>query len=345
MRNIKHLVLSFVTGLGFVQTGLAAELATELVSPRETPVEQVLDATIEAVKQSTISAEISGRITEIHFDVDDTVQKGAVLIKVRDNEYRARLRQAEASLNEAKARYEDAKLEYRRSQDMFKKNVISESQFDRAAAALKAAEARVAASKAALAEAREQLANTVIRAPYSGVVTARHVEIGETVNPGKPLMTGFSLDELRAVVDVPQSFINAIRKHESARIIARETGKSINSTSLTIFPFADPASHAFKVRAYLPKSQRHLYPGMLVKAAFLIDTTKRLMVPAGAVVHRSEVNAVYVVDENGKVRMRQVRLGYHNQDRIEILAGLTAGEAIALDPVAAGIALKTQAGE
>jgi len=344
MRKALTLLVSGLV-ITVLSTSYASDLKTIKVSMKETPLEQVLDATIEAVRQSTVSSEISGRITEINFDVDNMVSKGDVLLRVRDVEYRARLNKAEAALSEAKANYKDAELEYERAKDMFNKNVISESQYDRADAALKGAQARVAASKASVAEAKEQLENTAIKAPYSGVVTTRHVELGETVNPGKPLMTGISLDHLRALTEVPQTFINSVRKHKKARVILLDSVASIPAQSLTIFPYADPVRHTFRVRVNLPEKLNNVYPGMLVKVAFTTDDTKRLMIPRNSLVQRSEVSAVYVVNPDGKVKMRQVRIGYTNDKEIEILAGLDAGETIALDPVAAGIALKSLAGD
>lgn len=344
MRKFNHLTI-FLLILMLSSNAKSEEIPTTTVNLQVMPLEQLLDGTIEATKKSTVSAEIAGRITQINFDVDNPVEKGDVLVRIRDNEYKARLRKAQAALNEAKAQQEDAKLEFVRAQDMFKKNVVSESQFDSADAALKGAKARVAASKAAVAEAKEQLNNTIVKAPFSGVVKERHVELGEVVNPGKALMTGLSLNELRAVVDVPQTFINAIRAHKQARIIVVENNKTIASDSMTIFPFADPKRHTFKIRVNLPKGIENLFPGMLVKVAFVIDTTQRLLIPKKALVQRSEVNAVYVLNDNGGIKLRQVRVGHANEEHVEILAGLDAGETISLDPVAAGIMLKRQAGE
>ena len=156
-------------------------------------------------------------------------------------------------------------------------------------------------------------------------------------------MTGISLEKLRAVIEVPQMFINAIRQNKMARIIL-DNGKSIDSKSLVIFPYADPTHHTFKVRIGLPEDIKSLYPGMFVKAAFIVSKTERLMIPEESLVHRSEVTAVYVVEPDGKVEMRQVRTGYHNNHQIEILAGLDANENIALNPVEAGIVLKNQTG-
>jgi len=306
------------------------------------PLEYQLDGLVEAAQKSTLSAQVSGRVEVINFDVDDTVNAGEVILRIRDNEYRARLQKARATLAEAKAGFKDAQLEFKRSSDLVKKKVISESSFDKSKANLQAAEARVAASEASIVEAQEQLNNTVIHAPYSGVVVERHIELGETTHIGQPVMTGFSLENLRVSVYVPQSLINAVRLHRSARVILLDNQSSIETEALTIFPYANPENHAFQVRANLKQSDQTLYPGMLVKVAFLIDDTQRLMIPQSALVYRSEVAGVYVIGESQQLAFRQVRPGRDFGEKIEILAGLDDGEKIALHPVRAGIELKAQ---
>jgi len=95
----------------------------------------------------------------------------------------------------------------------------------------------------------------------------------------------------------------------------------------------------------LPPGQFGLYPGMFVKVAFVVGESQRLLVPAGALVRRNEVTGVYVVGDEDRVRLRQVRVGRTFGDRVEILAGLRAGERIATDPVNAGIYLKTRSAQ
>lgn len=312
---------------------------TERIS---TPLEYQLDGLIEATQKSTLSAQVSGRVEAIYFDVDDTVNAGDVILRIRDTEYRARLQKATATLAATKAGLIEAQLEFERADDLVKKKLVSQSSFDKIRANYQAAKARVAASEAGTVEAQEQLDNTVIRAPYSGVVVERLIELGETTRIGQPIMTGFSLENLRVRVYVPQSLINAVRLHRSARVILLDDQTPIATEGLTIFPYANPENHAFQVRVNLKQTDQLLYPGMLVKVAFVIDTIKRLMIAQSALVFRSEVAGVYVIDEQQRLTFRQVRPGQSFGEKIEILAGLDDGEKIALHPVRAGIALKAQ---
>lgn len=319
--------------------------STAITTNELVPQIHTLDGVVEAVNKATISAQVSGRVIEVNFDIDDYVEKDSIIVRIRDKEYKARLSAAKAALKEANANHKDAKLEFERVSGLYKDKIVSASNFDKAKAALKAAEARVAASEAGITEANEQLNNTVIKAPYSGIVTERHIEPGETMKTGQAIMTGLSMSALRVSVDVPQTYINAIRERKTASVSNLENSdQSLSATKLTIFPFANPKSHTFRVRADLPKNTQNLFPGMLVKVAFEIDSNKRLMIPTSAVVHRSEVAAVFVVGNNQKLQLRQIRPGKKTGDKTEILAGLDEGEVVAIDPIRAGVYLKQASG-
>ena len=342
--------LLFILTISFSAISMANDgLSTATASFESSAKEQTFDGVIEAVNKATMSSQVSGRITAIMFDVDDIVNKGDVIVRVRNTEYKARLKNAKATRKEAKANLKEAQLELKRITGLYNDNMVSASVFDKAKAQLKSNEARVAASEARVTESNEQFTNTTIRAPYSGIVVKRHIEVGETIQPGQAVMSGFSLDKLRVSVDIPQSYINAIRLYKTARIIPLSSENNTASVEnfvsvkdLTIFPFADPNSHTFHVRVNLNSGVNTLYPGMLVKVAFKTDETKRLLIPASSVVHRSEVIAIYVIDKNKKIKLRQIRLGHTFGNKIEVLAGLSVGETVAVNPVKAGVMLKQQ---
>lgn len=322
------------------------ELPIEVVTAerREVVSEQIFDALVEAVHESTIAAETSGRVVELNHDVDDYVPKGAVLLRLTDKQQQAGLKQATATVEEADARHREAKARFERIQGLIKKKLVSSQELDRAAANLEAAAARLQLAKAGVEKAREELEQTVVRAPYSGVVVKRHVELGELASPGQPLMTGFSLERLRAVSGVPQSLIEAVRTYGQAHVIVTLRGdERIPAEKLTFTPYADPYTHTFRVRISLPSGDHGLYPGTHVKVAFVTGKEQRLLIPAQAVAYRSEVRGVYVVDEDGRVSLRQVRVGRTLGEQIEVLAGLSAGERVALDPVRAAVYLKETA--
>lgn len=306
------------------------------------PRERIFDGTVEAVNRATVSAQTSGRVAEILYDVNDFVEAGAVIMRFTSVEQQAALRQARAALEEAEARFEEAEQEYRRIESMYRNETVARARFEQAQANRDAAAARLESARSAVTAAEEQLAYTEVRAPYAGIVSARHVEVGEMVSPGQPLMSGLSLESLRVNVDVPQSMFEPIRKIGRAYVYAGDD--RIGAESLTFFPVADPSTNTFRVRVNLPESAAQLFPGMLVKVGFVVGETRRLLVPHDAIVRRSELTAVYVVGED-RVMLRQVRIGRRYGEDVEVLAGLDPSEEVALDPVAAGIYVKARQGD
>ena len=345
LKNLTGDRLAVFVITAFVLPAHAGELPFNTTTVRKdtAPVERLLDGTVEAVNQATMSAQTSGRIAEIYFDVDDYVEPGSPIVRFTDVEQQSALRQASAALAEAVARQNQAREDFDRVTGLFESGSASKREYDQALASREAADARVTAARSAEEAAQQQVEYTLVRAPYAGIVTERHVQVGETVGVGQPLMSGLSLEMLRVVVDLPQQVAAEVRKHMTAYIV---TGQGrIRADGLTIFPYAHSASNTFRVRLDLPAGQFDLYPGMFVKVAFIVGESQRLLIPGNALIRRSEVTGVYVVDENDRVRLRQVRVGGTFGNRAEILAGLRPGERIATDPVAAGIYLKARSAQ
>lgn len=319
----------------------AAGLETVVVKPARVARETAFDGAVEALNQSTVAAQTSGRVVELPYDVGDHVEKGAVIVRFTATEQRARLQALEASASESQARLAEAQLAYDRTRDVYERKLIAKAQFDKAQADLDAARARSESTRAQLVEAREGVGYTTIVAPYAGIVVARHVQLGETVAPGRPIMTGLSLEHLRVVVDIPQQHIGPLRRHRKARVLLPD-GRSVDASELRIPPAADPTTHSFRVLVELPADDHGVFPGTLVKVIFVSGEEERLLVPAAAVVRRGELTGVYVVDAQGRISLRYLRLGTPVADGVPVLAGLAAGEAVATDPIAAGIAYRQQ---
>lgn len=308
-------------------------LASATVGAAVVPIERELDGVIEAVEQSTVSAQTSGRVAALPYDVDDFVPAGAVLVRLRSAEQRAGLAAAQAAVSEAAARQTQAQDRYRRIADLYQHKVVPKAQLDEATADLDSALARMRAAQATLDSAREGVAYTEVRAPYPEVIAKRLVQEGETVVPGTPLISGLSLESLRVAVDVPQSIVDQLRRLKRAAVYIGE--RRIEATKVTLFPEATSPSNTFRARLDLPRDATDLYPGMFVKAAFVIGEADELLVPVGSVVTRSEVTAVYVLEPDGRPSLRQVRLGNQIGERVEVLAGLVAGDRVVVDPLAA----------
>jgi len=317
----------------------AAPLATATAELREVELATTAEAVVEAVRQSTVSAQVSGRIVDIRFDVGDRVEKGAVILRIDERAASQAVAASEAQVREAEAALVNARAQFERTRQLLAQKFVSQAALDKAEADYKAAESRMKATLAGAGAAATEKSFTTIVAPYSGVVSARHVQLGEMASPGKPLLTGFDPTGLRVVATVPSAQVPAIQAGARARIEVPSLARWVDVKSVTVVPSADPRTHTTQVRLDLPDNAKGLLPGVFARAHFVTGRAPRLMVPREAVLRRSEVTAVYVVGADGAPRLRQVRTGTAADEKsIEILAGLKAGEKVALDPVKAGMA-------
>jgi RND family efflux transporter MFP subunit len=338
LRNIFHLLIILVSMPAF-----SGELESITVEYADVGQEYIFDGVVEAVQEATLSAQTTGRVVEVLFDVDDFVRQDDIVVRLRDTQQIASLNKAEAAMSEARVRQQHADAEFKRASSIYERKLISRAQFDAAKTELNAARARLSATKAELERAREEVERTIIRAPYAGIVVERYIEIGEIAQPGTPVMRGVGLNQLRLSINVPQRLINAVRKLEQATVILEtsEGERLIPAGNLTFFPYADERSRTFKVRVDLPEDTRGLFPGMFVKVAFVTAENLQLLVPQKSVVQRSEVSGVYVIAADGKISFRYIRPGKISRDgKRVVLAGLQEGEVVALDPLAAVTLLK-----
>lgn len=331
-RKKMYLFRCVTLGIALAISGAIAEPVTVEPVIRDTLAETIrLDGVIEAEQQSTVSAQTSGTVMELPYDVDDSVAAGELIVRLEDSEQRARLNQAEATLEEAQAGLQDARQRFERIQALHERELVSRQDFDQARNNLDSARARVERARSAVEEAQKQLDYTRVLAPYGGILTERHVEIGESVNPGQPLLSGLSLKHLRVVVNLPQRYADIARKERRARVTLPD-GRVLKTGEMTFYPYADPATHTFRLRMDLTEPDGSLFPGMLVKVGFPVARREALWIPAESLIHRSELRAVFVLDDRDRPRLRQIRAGIRDGDRIEVLAGLEAGERVVANP-------------
>ncbi len=301
--------------------------ATVTVEYREVDLTYPAEAVVEAVRQATLAAQVPGRVLEARVDAGDRVRQGEVLMRIDE-------REAAQGLAGTQAQYENARTNYERTRNLHQQKFVSKAALDKAEADFKAA-------AATSGQAGTVLTFTRITSPLAGFVAQRHTEPGEMATPGKPLVTVYDPKGLRVTADIPQYKLAEVRRHLRAQVEFPETGHWLEAASVTVFPAADARTHTVRARVSLPEDLPGIIPGMFARAHFVIGRAKKLLVPAQAVLRRGEVTAVYVVDGQGAAHLRQVRLGeplaggFH-----EVLAGLSPGEKVALDPVKAGIAAR-----
>lgn len=296
-----------------------------------------IDGVIQPVKQSVISAQASGRVVTRAVTMGDRVRAGQLLATIDDREAAVSVQRSQAQVAQSDAELRNAQAHYERTKELQSKGFVSKAALDMAETQFKGAQAgREQASASARQSALSQ-GYTRITAPYDGWVLQTHVEAGDLAVPGKPLVTVYAPQPLRAVVQVPASRAEATSQVSQIEV---QLGSGwVTPVARSAMPSADPVSQTVEWRLELsPQVTQNLLPGQQVRVRFVGGQASRMVVPAAAVLRRGELTAVYVAADKGFV-LRAVRLGAdHGADGVEIVAGLKAGERVALDPVKAGLA-------
>jgi len=309
----------------------AQSLPTVTVQAHAVDLSFPAESLVEAVQQATIGAQVAGRVLEVKADAGQSVKKGQLLMRID-------AREADEAARAAEAQYVNAKLNYERHKSLKEQKFVSQAAVDKARADYDAAAANRSASNASQSHA-------AIVSPMNGVVARRLTELGDMATPGKPLFLIYEPGSLRVTASVPQYRLAEMRGVKTARVEFPELGKWVDAVTVTLLPTADASTHVSQVRVTLP-AVPEATPGMFARVHFLVGQAQKLTVPAGAVLRRGEVAAVYVQLPDGRLSLRQLRLGdLVGQGEIEVLAGLAAGDKVVTDPVKAGIALKQNSGK
>ncbi|HUG25259.1 efflux RND transporter periplasmic adaptor subunit [Piscinibacter sp.] len=296
-----------------------------------------LDGVVQAVRQTAVAAQVSGAVVSLDVKAGDAVKAGQVLLRLDARAAEQTAAAGAAQVQAARAAQDAATKDFERQKQLFDKNYISRAALDRAEAQYKATQAESSAQLAAAGATRTQSGFYVVKAPYDGIVSDVAVVLGDMAMPGRPLLTVYDPRSLRVSVAVPQRVAARLAPGHAVQVeLPGSAAGHITPTAVQLLPTVDPATHTLELRLNLPGGLSGAAPGMFARAWLSIadGAGTRLYVPARAVVRRAELNAVYVVGGDGRALLRQVRLGRVQGDTVEVLAGVSAGERVALDPQA-----------
>lgn len=335
-------VLGLALGAAPALAATAVEVPVVQIRAQAVPTGFELDGVVQPVQQSTLSAQASGRVASLLVKAGDRVRAGQLLATIDDRETQTGVQRSQAQVAQAEAELRNARANAERSRELQAMGFVSKAALDTANTQLSAAQA---GRDSALAGGRQSaLAQgfTRVTAPYDGWVLQTLSEAGDLALPGTPLLTLYAPLPLRAVVQVPAS-LGEIARSASRVDIQIPAGKSASPQWLvpvarSVLPSADPVSQTIEWRLELPTAGAGgLVPGQQVRVRFVGGASDRMVVPAAAVMRRGELTAVYVAAGQG-FALRAVRLGTdHGMAGVEVLAGLSAGDSVALDPVRAGL--------
>jgi membrane fusion protein (multidrug efflux system) len=295
------------------EKGVPVEAAKVVAAPLSEQVTAV--GTLLSDESVTISAEIPGRLKEIHFVEGQPVEKGAQLFILDDSVYRAQLADAEAKLKLAEQTY-------KRTSQLFSSKYATAQSADEAVSNL-------AVAKAAVELAGVQLEKTRIVAPFSGIIGLRQVSVGEYITAGKALVNLEAIDPVKADFRVPEKFLPAIKVGQDIRItVDAFPGETFDGKVYAIDPRIDVAGRSLLVRAKVPNKDQQLRPGLFARVTVLLKLKEdALTVPEQAIVPQGDSQYVFKID-GGKVKLTKVTLGMRRSGRVEILDGLSANDQV-----------------
>lgn len=298
-----------------------------------------------ARRKATLSAKILGKLTEVNFEEGDQVKAGDIVARLDDSNYRAALVEAQAKARQAKITMDNTAPIYARYRTLKSEGAISTDAVENQRLAYDNARTAYGVAEAQVASAQSLLRDTLVRAPFSGIVTVKVAQVGEVVAPsaagGGDTRTGIvtivDMDSLEVQVDVSENYIDRVRVNAPAVIhLDAYPDWNIPGQVIAIIPTANQSKGTVEVRVAInakDKKDKRILPNMAARVAFLEQDTgskgapvNQVTVPASAVVAHGRTGDVYVVSGDGVIEKRAVALGPVSQKTAVILSGVAAGD-------------------
>ncbi|MBN2430895.1 MAG: efflux RND transporter periplasmic adaptor subunit [Acidobacteria bacterium] len=300
--------------------------------------------TLEAKRTVDVYSKGTGLVEEMKFEEGDRVGKDQLLVKLDErevlndyNQAKLAVEQAEIALQQARVRKEQAASDYERNEQLLRENLVSQQEYDRTKLDDRYAQLTLDDSEYALTVSRErfeaakiQLENTEIRAPITGIVSARMVELGQMVRANDQVCTLTDMEHLLARVHIPETDIQRISTGQSARIEAESlTGREFRGTVTLISPVIDSETGTGKVTIEVTDRSGNLKPGMFVNAYLTTSVHDNVIkILRKAVWHEKEEDWVFIVKEDNTVEKRRIETGYTEEDWVEIKNGVNEKELV-----------------
>ena len=313
------------------------EMTVSVIHPQKASVTiPVLPGQTEAYTDAPIFAQTSGYLKKWYFDIGAKVKAGDVLAEIDTPEVDQELAQAQAQLKVAQAALNLAEVTWRRNQDLFNRKVIAAEDYDTATDTYRENQATVMVDQANINQLQALEAFKIVRAPFTGIVTARNTDIGDYIaaGSGSQLFRMQQTSPLRVYVNVPQTFADLVKIGTEGDVTLDEFPKrkfvgQVTNTAGAI----DPTSRTLVTELLVPNKTGELFPGAYALITLQAnDNTGILRIPSNALIFQSEGTTVGVVDANGKVEIRSITIGLNLGDKLEISQGLSEADQVIVNP-------------
>ena len=300
----------------------------QTIATRDLPMDVEASGRLAANREVILAAEVGGVVADYRAEVGDSVEKGQVLVVIDPTDYKLALNEAMAGLASAQAQLEATRNTYNRSKNLLPRKVISQESFDRAEAEYKAARATVARVKAQVDIAEQRLAKTEITAPFSGLISARTVELGQTLAPGTPVMGVVDLAEMRVKIYVAErDYVDLDPSDPVSVTVEAYPGRTFKGRIDVIGVKADPQTNTFGVEVLVDNPELVLKAGLSARVRIVAKVIKdAILIPQSTVLYREDRREVFVADADNTAHPRAVTLGQNKGSDVEILDGLKPGD-------------------
>lgn len=292
-----------------------ASVRAQIVESKSRVATEEVVGTVRAKLRSVIEAKVSGKIEQLLVVPGQQVKAGELLATIDAREVQARYDQAVALRQQAEA-------DLKRLASLFEQKILSQAEYDNA-------QARARVAVATVTEAETMLSYTKVAAPFAGVITRKHADVGDLATPGKPLLEMEDSTALRLEADVPEAVVGKLKLNDRLPVRISALEKELEGVVSEIAPAADPNSRTFLVKLDLPATAG-LRAGQFGRVAMPVGETSALRVPASALIQRGQMEFVFVVVD-GKAQMRIVKTGKRIGNEVELVSGVSAGEKIVVD--------------
>lgn len=293
----------------------AATVRAQTIESKTRVATEEVVGTVRAKLRSVIEAKVSGKIEKLLVVPGQPVKTGEPLAVVDAREVQARYDQAVALRQQAEA-------DLKRLTQLFEQKILSQAEYDNAQA-----KARVAV--AGVTEAETMLGYTKVTAPFAGVITRKHADVGDLATPGKPLLELEDSTALRLEADVPEAVVGRLKLNDKLPVRISAVEQELEGVVSEIAPAADPGSRTFLVKLDLPATTG-LRAGQFGRVAMPVGETSALRVPASAVIQRGQMEIVFIVAD-GKAQLRIVKTGKRIGNEVELVSGVEAGERVVVE--------------
>ena len=295
--------------------------------------------TIAAKQRSAIGALAEGPVERIFVKVGDRVTRGQPLFRIRQADYQRRVAEAQAAVDLTKAQAIEAERRYGRVMALAPRGFVSKAQVDAVETELAVARAQKAQAEAVLGTARQALSDTITRAPYDGVVTARLVDEGVYLN-NRFSMGGQSaalelqeLGTVAAIVNAPQEYVDSFRLNMPARVFIEGFDEPLDSIVYIINDRVDPESRMVELRLPISNPNYRISSGLAARAQIEVPPEQAIILP-GTAIQGDNATAIVLVVEDGRAQRREVTYESIDLDRVRVRSGLSEGDEVILNPPA-----------